>query len=200
MESVFDDPEVDIVSICTPDYLHIDHLKKAMKSGKDILLEKPAGIDIEAADKMTSEVENYKGVIGLGYEFRLNPAIVKMKELVDSGETGEIEAFSLYHFRTPFRRDKWNSWIQKKEMSGGLVIEETCHWFDLARFLTGKEVDSLHCVTASDIHSDFNFEDIAYINGTFQNGAILQISHALTGFDFLFSSACTAGKKQSGAV
>ena len=196
MNSVFEDPEVDIVSICTPDYLHIEHLRAAMASGKDIMLEKPTGIDIVAADAMSPEVENYSGTIGIGYEFRINPAILKIKELVESGETGEVEAFSLYHFRTPFRRDKWNSWIQKKDMSGGLVIEETCHWFDLARYITGKEVESLHCVTTGGVHDDFDFEDIAYINGQFRNGGILQISHALTGFDFSLQ-ICVHGKKKT---
>jgi len=63
-------------------------------------------------------------------------------------------------------------------------VEETCHWFDLAQYITGKKVDSVHCVTTDRINDDFNFEDIAYINGTYRNGGILQISHALTGFDF----------------
>jgi predicted dehydrogenase len=196
MDAVLDDPQIDILSICTPDYLHIEHLKKAMKTGKHILLEKPVGIDIEEADGLTAEIDGYSGSIGLGYEFRLNPAILKMKELIDSGGVGSIEGFSLYHFRTPFRRDKWNSWIQKKEMSGGLLIEETCHWFDLARYITGKEIEKLHCVTSSGIHDDFDFEDIAYINGCFRQGGILQISHALTGFDFLLQF-CIHGRNKT---
>ena len=184
LEAVLHDPQVDIVSLCTPDYLHTVHLKKAMASGKHILLEKPAAINISEADALSKKVNAYKGSIGIGYEFRLNPTIIKMKELVDSGAAGRIEGFSLYHFRTPFRRDKWHSWIQKKSLSGGLLIEETCHWFDLARYITGKEVGSLNCVTTGGVHSDFDFEDIAYINGTFINGGILHISHCLTGFDF----------------
>ncbi|MBI9102293.1 MAG: Gfo/Idh/MocA family oxidoreductase [Spirochaetales bacterium] len=194
MASVLSDPEVDIVSICTPDYLHLNHLKLAMKAGKDILLEKPVGIDIMAAEALSAEVSAYPGALGIGYEFRLNPAILKMRELVLSGEVGPIEGFSLYHFRTPFRRDKWNSWIQKREYSGGLIIEETCHWFDLARYITGKEVESLHCLTTGGVHQDFDFEDIAYINGTFKERGILQISHSLTGFDFSLQ-LCLHGQK-----
>ncbi|MFQ3619999.1 MAG: alpha-glucosidase, partial [Spirochaetales bacterium] len=72
----------------------------------------------------------------------------------------------------------------KKELSGGLLVEETCHWFDLARYLMGREVESLSCVTRDCFYPDFDFEDIAYVQGTFQEGGIFQISHALTGFDF----------------
>lgn len=195
-EDVLKDPNVDIVSICTPDYLHPNHLLRAVNSGKDILLEKPVGIDIQEADNITNQIINYSGTVGIGYEFRLNPAILKIKEIINSGEAGEVEAFSLYHFRTPFRRDKWNSWIQKKEFSGGLVIEETCHWFDLARYLTNLEVDSLYCLTNSNIHDDFDFEDIAYVNGKYKNGSIFQISHILTGFDFSLQ-LCLHGRKKT---
>jgi predicted dehydrogenase len=184
IEDLLNDSEIDIVSICTPDYLHPDHLSKVMASHKHIFLEKPLAIELQAASSMESEIRNYDRSFAIGYEFRVNPAIALLRELVTTGKVGKVEAFSLYHFRTPFRLDKWNHWIQRKECSGGLVIEETCHWFDLARFITGKEVSTVHCVTNDAINKDFNFEDIAYINGTFRDGGILQISHALTGFDF----------------
>jgi len=184
LEDLLNDSEIDIVSICTPDYLHPDHLSLVMASHKHILLEKPLAIELEAAAEMEYGIRNYDRSFAIGYEFRVNPAIMLMRELVATGKVGEVEAFSLYHFRTPFRRDKWNHWIQHKEFSGGLVVEETCHWFDLARFITDKEVDTVHCVTNNAINKDFDFEDIAYINGTFREGGILQISHALTGFDF----------------
>jgi predicted dehydrogenase len=95
-----------------------------------------------------------------------------------------VEAFTLYHFRRPFKRDKWQKWIQKQATSGGLIVEETSHWFDLLRFLTGAEVERLYCHTSSAIHSDFDFEDIAFIQGSMAGGGIFQISHALSGFDF----------------
>jgi len=184
LDELLKDDAVDIISICTPDYLHAEHAEKAVRAGKHLLLEKPVDIRIEQAEKLHSVLESSEKLFCLGYEFRVNPAVLKMKELADSGAVGSVEAFSLYHFRTPFRRDKWQSWIQQKEKSGGLIVEETCHWFDLARYITGKEVESLHCVTADGIHDDFDFEDIAYINGTYPEWGILQISHALTGFDF----------------
>ncbi len=184
IEKVMEDPQVDIVSICTPDYLHTEHLSMAMAYGKHILLEKPVSIHMKEAIALQHKVANYPAHIAMDYEFRVIPAIEKIKQLVESGEIGTVEAFSLYHFRTPFRRDKWHNWIQKRAYSGGLVIEETCHWFDLAQYLTGKKIAEVHCVTTDTVHKDFDYEDIAYINGTFEGGGIMQISHALSGFDF----------------
>ena len=184
MDSILEDPEIDIVSICTPDYLHAGHLKRVMASGKHIMLEKPVAITMEDAHEIGRLAEAYGKQVCIGYEFRMNPVVRQLKQIVDSGRIGRVEAFSLYHFRTPFRRDKWNHWIQQREFSGGLIIEETCHWFDLARFITSKEIGTIHCVTASGVHDDFDFEDVAYIQGRYEDGGIFQVSHALTGFDF----------------
>lgn len=183
-EDVLEDDNVDIISICTPDYLHASHIEAAMKKHKHIILEKPVAISLEDANRLKPTAMSYDKFLAVAYEFRSIPPINDMKTAVINGELGDVLAFSLYHYRTPFRRDKWNKWIQRKEYSGGLLVEETCHWFDLARYLTGKEVESVSAVYQQNFHPDFDFEDIAYVNGIYEDGSIMQISHALTGYDF----------------
>ncbi len=129
-------------------------------------------------------VESSGRRVAIAYEFRLNPGAAALRELINTGVLGEVKAFSLHHFRKPFRRDKWNKWIQSESKSGGLIVEETSHWFDLARFLTGEEFASVHTVGTDAIHTDFDYEDVAFCQGRFTNGSAWQISHALTEFDF----------------
>ncbi len=178
------DPEVELVSICTPDFLHAEHAEKVLKAGKHLLLEKPADIDLDAAKRIRTAIQDSGCRFGLGYEFRVNPAIEKLRELRISGVIGEVRAISLHHFRTPFKRDKWNNWIQQRVFSGGLIVEETCHWIDLVRFLSGKEIDSIQCTADSGILPETDFEDAVFINGTYREGGVFQIAHILTGFDF----------------
>jgi predicted dehydrogenase len=64
------------------------------------------------------------------------------------------------------------------------LVEETCHWFDLARWIMDDEVATVSCQGVSDIHRDFNFEDLVFVQGRYRSGGVFQISHALTGFDF----------------
>ncbi len=184
LDDLLADPSIDMISLCTPDYLHADHGIRVLEAGKHLLLEKPVDISLEKAEQLRKAVDANGRYFALAYEFRLHPAVLAIKRLVDSGELGEIAGFSLYHFRTPFRRDKWNKWIQSRSMSGGLIVEETCHWFDLARYITGLELESLSAVSNDRVHPDFDYEDIAFINGTYRNGAVMQISHSLTGHDF----------------
>jgi predicted dehydrogenase len=187
LEEVLSDPAVDIVSLCTPDHLHVAHTEATLAAGKHLLLEKPVALRPAEAAQLLPAVRaaRERGIIvAVGYEFRCNPAVLRLRELAAGGTLGDIAAFSLYHYRTPFRRDKWEHWIEREELSGGLIVEETSHWLDLARFLPGKEIKRVQVETTDRIHADFDYEDIAYINGRYTDGAVFQVSHALTGFDF----------------
>ena len=184
LDTVLADDEVELVSLCTPDYTHGELAAKIITAGKHLLLEKPLALDLETARLVVALAEE-KGVrISVGYEFRINPAVALLRSLVADGTRGEIEGFALYHYRTPFRRDKWNKWIQKRDYSGGLLIEETCHWFDLAEFVTGKEIETIQTVGSDRIHPDFDYEDLAFCQGRYAGGGVFQISHSLSGFDF----------------
>ena len=184
LEAILSDESVELVSLCTPDYTHYELALRCLEAGKHLLLEKPLALENEKAEKILRKAEERGLRISVGYEFRINPAVRRLRELVETGTLGDIQAFTLYHYRTPFRRDKWNQWIQKKEFSGGLLIEETCHWFDLAEYVTGKSIESIWAVGSDKIHPDFDYEDIAFCQGSYADGAVYQISHALSGFDF----------------
>lgn len=184
VEEILADESVELVSLCTPDYTHYELALRCLEAGKHLLLEKPLALENEKAEEILRRANKKRLRISVGYEFRINPAVVHLRNLVEAGTLGDIQAFTLYHYRTPFRRDKWNKWIQKREFSGGLLIEETCHWFDLAEYVTGKQIASIYTVGSEKIHPDFDYEDIAFCQGRYADGAVYQISHALSGFDF----------------
>lgn len=184
VRAIANDGEIDIVSLCTPDDLHEAHAVAMLDAGKDVLLEKPIALSIPSARRIIEAADRNGRRVALGFEMRVNPAVLRVRQLVADGAIGAVVAFNLQQFRTAFRRDKWQQWIQSRDRSGGLVVEETCHWFDLARFLTGKEIARVHCVTTSAVHPDFDYEDIAFVQGRFDDDTPFQIGHSLTGFDF----------------
>lgn len=182
--SVAADSDIDLVSLCTPDDLHEEHAVLLLEAGKDLIIEKPIALSLAAARRIHSAARASTRRVAVNFEMRINPGVVKLRELVTSGVLGEVQAFNLQQYRAAFRRDKWEKWIQEKSRSGGLIVEETCHWFDLARFVVGKEITAVHAVSNDRVHDDFDFEDIAYVHGEYHDGAIFQVGHALTGFDF----------------
>jgi predicted dehydrogenase len=181
---VAEDPGIDLVSLCTPDDTHEEYACLLLGAGKDLVLEKPVALSLESATRIAEAARRSGCRVAVNFEMRVNPAVQKLRELVGSGMLGDIQAFNLQQHRAPFRRDKWQKWIQSATRSGGLIVEETCHWFDLARYLTGDELATVHAVSTDRVLPDFDFEDIAYVQGRFVSGAILQVGHALTGFDF----------------
>lgn len=201
--AIIADPAIELVSLCTPDDTHEALAIALLDAGKRVLLEKPVALSETGAERVRLAAERAAAArpmapggadgppprrpplpIGVGYEFRLNPAVQELQRRVTGRRIGRPRAFSLYHYRTPFRRDKFEGWIQSRARSGGLLVEETCHWFDLARWIMADEWASVHAVGVDDIHTDFDFEDVAYVQGRFASGAAFQISHSLTGFDF----------------
>ena len=180
--------DLDIVSICTPTDTHLKLAIKVLRACKHLFLEKPITLNLEDCDILLDEIKKakVKVKVGIDYEYRVNPVIVEVKQLIDDGRIGKLAAVSLYDWRGPFGRDKYGHWIQKEETSGGMVVEEVCHWFDLLRYF-GGEISQVHCNTNEWIHPDFDFEDIAYINLRYKNGAIAHITHSLCGFGYLLN-------------
>ena len=183
-EQLLADESIRIISLCTPDDTHAEWAVRILAAGKHLLMEKPLALSLQEAERIGDVLASAPGTFAVDYEFRLNPAIRKLRSLVADGILGDVQAFTLYHFRRPFKRDKWRRWIQYRRSSGGLIVEETSHWLDLLRFITAKEVAELSCRSADGIHRDFDYEDIAFIQGSLDGGGIFQISHALSGFDF----------------
>ncbi|MFH0962652.1 MAG: Gfo/Idh/MocA family oxidoreductase [Planctomycetota bacterium] len=191
--------DIEVVSVCTPDYTHIDVAPKAIRAGKNVLLEKPVALRIEDALKIQRLAAASRKLVGIGYEFRGCPVVAELKRLVDSGALGKVEAVSMYDWRGPFARNKWGRWIQSEEKSGGMVVEEVCHWFDLLRHL-GGELEEVHCVWSDRVHEDFDFEDIAYINCRYMSGAAAHITHNLCGFGYLFDIWVVGRKGSARAI
>jgi len=194
LEELLKDESIEIVSLCTPDHTHAELAVRILHSGRHLLMEKPLALSLPEAEEIGRAQASTGSTFAVDYEFRLNPAIKHIRRLIEEGITGKIEAFTLYHFRGPFKRDKWQGWIQRQATSGGLIVEETSHWLDLLRFLTGQEAVKLCCDTSAAIHPDFDFEDVAFIQGSLSSGGIFQISHALSGFDFSLNLALHGSK------
>ena len=173
--------DIQIVSVCTPDYTHREVATKVLQAGKHLLLEKPVSLTLEDATAIAREAERCGTVCGVGYEFRVNPVVQQMKALLDEGQLGELRAISMYFWRGPFQYGKSSRWIQRSECSGGMIVEEACHWFDLLRWF-GGEAAELDCHGMGDVLPETDFEDVAYVNMRYQGGATAQMSHVLAGF------------------
>jgi predicted dehydrogenase len=131
LEEACNDPEVDGLIICTPNYTHIDVVREAVKSGKHILLEKPMATTIPDAHEITRLVENYDAVFQIGLQYRYKAIYVEaIYEALERKSIGAIKAINMLEHRLPFL-DKVNQWNKFSKYSGGTLVEKCCHYFDL---------------------------------------------------------------------
>ena len=128
----------DAVLIATPENMHYDPCMKAIEAGYNILLEKPIAQTLPECCQI-AEAARRKGVIvGVCHVLRYHPYFIKIKEIVDSGELGEIISIShiasvgLDRTTHGFVRGMW----RKEEVTNPLLISKCCHDIDFLLWLT----------------------------------------------------------------
>ncbi len=149
-EELLADENVDVVDICSPNYMHRDILVKAVKSGKHIYCEKPLARDLTEADEVLAAMEesSYHGVSRVVFEYRFVPAILRAKQLIEEGKLGKIINFNVKYYGSEFTDpNRPISWQSTKALAGGGVLFAMgTHAIDLIRYLAG-EVKSVSAVT-----------------------------------------------------
>lgn len=135
----------DAVIICTQDKMHLEPTLMAIKCGYHILLEKPISSVYDEIDILEKALKGYDKVFMTGFVLRYTPFIIKIKELIDGGEIGQIINMQLnenegyWHHAYSYVRGPWNN----SEHSAPLIVAKSCHDFDLILYLTGSSCKSI---------------------------------------------------------
>lgn len=134
---VLADPEVDAISVCTPNTLHSEITVAALKAGKHVLCEKPAAYTYDEAVKMQEARKESGKILNIGVVNRFNDSVIKIKELIDAGTLGEI-----YHVYVSFRAHRsipglGGAFTTKAIAGGGALIDWGVHYLDIVMYCTG---------------------------------------------------------------
>ena len=162
--------DVEVVSICTPHFLHAEQAIAALEAGKHVLCEKPLAISVSEADAMVDAAGKAKGKAGVVFQHRLDPPVLAVKKILP--ELGELVRgfYEVHHFRTMtyYRQGRWRgTWWGE---GGGVLINQAVHDLDVLVFL----VDLPNRVTARLSnwgHSEIEVEDLATAVFEWDNGA-----------------------------
>lgn len=132
------DEKIDSIHICTPHYLHYEMIEKALAAGKSVVCEKPAVMTAEELYKLSHLPGSDK--VCFVIQNRLNDSIVKMKELLDSGDLGRIISakgiLTWWRDEAYYNSGEWRGkWATE---GGGVLINQAIHTLDLMIYLSGK--------------------------------------------------------------
>ncbi|MET8136861.1 Gfo/Idh/MocA family oxidoreductase [Streptomyces sp. NPDC005251] len=143
------DPRVEAVSITAPNFLHREIGVAMAEAGKHIWIEKPVGLTADDARAVSDAVAR-AGVRGtVGFNYRNAPAVVAARELIASGDIGDVTHVRIRLFSDYAAHPEGAlTWRYERERGGsGVLGDLASHGVDLARFLLG-EIEALAADTA----------------------------------------------------
>jgi predicted dehydrogenase len=180
-KDMFENEEINTIFVATRHDSHAQYVLKGLRAGKNISVEKPLCLK----DPELGEIkETYDSLIRqgktpllmVGFNRRFSPLTRILKERFGNGLMAMIYRINA----GPIPSD---TWIQDREIGGGRIIGEVCHFVDFLTFLNGSLPESLSATVLPDAE---NREDTVSINLKFRNGSIGTISYFSNGSKKLF--------------
>lgn len=178
-QEIFALPDVDVVHITTPHYLHASMAIAALNAGKFVLCEKPMATSNADAKAMIAAADGRLGII---FQNRYNTGSEKLKSIVESGEYGALKCIRgmVTWIRTPeYYSDDWHG--RKALEGGGVMMNQAIHTLDLVQWLAGPASTVAGQINTQALKDVIEVEDVAQFRIRFESGAI-GIFYATTGY------------------
>lgn len=175
----YEQNNIDIISICTPNGLHAEHSIKALESGVHVLCEKPMAINVHDCGEMIKAAERNNKRLFIVKQNRFNPPVAAVKKAIDKGLFGKIYSVQLSCFWNRNPDYYTNSWKGTKLLDGGTLFTQFSHFVDLLYWMIG-DVKTAKAFVANLGHNGIiEFEDTGVVALEFHNGAIGTINYTV---------------------
>lgn len=173
--------EIESLVIATKHNLHAEQILKGLNANKNIFTEKPIAITREEVSKIARYYQEMqeKPLFMVGFNRRFSSHIQRMKSLLDTKTGPKCFNFVMNAGFLPV-----DHWTQDKEIGGGRIIGEACHYIDLMRYLAGSEFKSWSALSAKDSNDQNGPQDRVLISLEFEDGSIGSIHYLSNGGPF----------------
>lgn len=171
---VLENPDIDIVNICTPSGTHAEMTIAALKAGKHVITEKPMAMSVADADRMIAAAKTANRKLCIILQNRYNPPMQDFYNAVRGGKIGRILLGSVtvrWYRPQEYYNDGWHG---TKSMDGGALMNQSIHHIDALQWLVGVPVKSVFAYTATLAHQ-MEAEDVGVVTVRFENGALATI-------------------------
>ena len=134
--AVLADPDVDLVDLCVPTFLHAEMTIAALEAGKHVFCEKPMARTSALARRMIRTAARCGRRLAIGHCLRFWPEYLALWEMIDSGRYGPVRTA---HFVRLSSRPQWswNHWLQDPGRSGSAALDLHIHDADVVRWFFG---------------------------------------------------------------
>lgn len=140
------DPEIDVIHIASPNFLHYTHARAALEAGKHVVCEKPLAMNADESASLVKLAREKNLVGAVNFNIRFYPLVHDAKARIEAGEIGD----RVYIIQGSYLQDwllldtDWN-WRLEPDLGGDLraVADIGSHWMDLVTFVTGTRIASV---------------------------------------------------------
>lgn len=184
-----EDQRIDFISVATPNHTHFDIAKAAVEAGFNVICDKPMTFDMAQAEELVKAVEASNVVFAVSHNYTGYPLIRQAREMILSGELGEIQAIRSNYIqgwlrtRLEAEEQKQAAWRTDPTKSGaaGAFGDIATHAYNLGRYMTGLIPEEISCnlkIFAEGRQlDDYGHAVIRYENGGLGTVTASQISH-----------------------
>ena len=191
IEALLANTKIDVLSVCTPNYLHETHTVAGLAAGIHILCEKPMALSSESCSRMIAAADKAGKRVFVVKQNRYNPPVQVVKELINNNRLGKILQVTVNCF---WNRDAHyylgSDWKGIKSKDGGMLFTQFSHFVDVLFYLAGP-MNVVSGISSNFLHQGItDFEDSAAFLLTTQNDGIVSFN----------ASTCAHGKNMEGSL
>src|SRR5262245_16120988 len=128
---------LDVVYVCLPPFAHTDEVERAAERGIHVFIEKPIALDLQTAERMVTATDRAGVKTQVGLMMRFGEAVERVKGMLESGEAGEPGLMLGKYFCNALH----SPWWREKAKSGGQIVEQIVHTYDIVRYLLGEPAE-----------------------------------------------------------
>jgi len=178
------DPDIDLVSVCTPPFCHAQIAVDFLNAGKNVLVEKPMAASLEECDAMIEAAEKNRKLLSVVAQNRYRDPVYNLKKVLDAKLIGKIVHAQVesYWWRGHSYYDLWWRGTWEKE-GGGCTLNHAVHHIDMLCWMLGLP-EKVNAVISNASHDNAEVEDISiavlqYGNDLCTKGALAQVTSSV---------------------
>lgn len=175
---VFSDKDVNTVFIATRHDTHAEYVMEALKSNKNIFVEKPLCLTENDLHQIKALYDTKSVQLMLGFNRRFSPYTETLRSFISQSEKLSSASPIAINYRINAGVVAADHWVHDPKVGGGRILGEVCHFIDLCTFITGSKVAG---VSANSMNTADGKTDTLTVNLSFANGSIANISYFSNG-------------------
>jgi predicted dehydrogenase len=150
---ILEDPAIDAVDICTPNALHYQMVKDALRAGKHVICEKPLATSVALARELVDLARETKRRNCTSHNLRFYPMVQHMRRMCEEGDLGEILVVQGTYSQDWLLYDTDFNWrvVTKDNGPSRCLADIGSHWCDMAEHVTGQRITSV-CADLQTVH------------------------------------------------